>query len=148
MIDQVAMEAKIDDNNPNFNFMLGSKVRMKVAIPLKSLIQACRHYNKTLVMICPLDHTSTDDLSKATVAFDTRTAQDVFFNLCDIIVHLKRKAYKPCKTIEEFLCDTAYVFDYPHETAIPLKDKGNVKFNKKLDNNGGLINLLFQIYQK
>ena len=47
---------------------------------------------------------------KGSVSFDTRNHQDVFFNQCDVIVHLKRKAYKPCKTFDELFEDLTYVF--------------------------------------
>lgn len=145
LVDQVLCESSLDDNNPNFNFMLGSKVRTKVALPLTKLIQNCRIYNKTLVLICPLDYNTTDDLTKGSVSFDTRTTQDVFFNQCDVIVHLKRKTYKACKTFEELFADLIYVFHYPHEITFVLKDKPHAKFNKKVDNSGDLYNLLYQI---
>jgi adenosyl cobinamide kinase/adenosyl cobinamide phosphate guanylyltransferase len=148
LINKTLCESNLDENNPNFNFQLGALVRKRVALPLIELIQNCRTNKKILILICPLDHNSTDDLVKASVAFDTKTAQDVFFNECDVIVHLKRKTYKAAKNLDELFDDMAYVFHYNHETQVVLKDKPNAKFNPKPDNQGTLFNLLSQIYRK
>lgn len=148
LVNRCLAESNLDENNPNFNFQLGALVRKKVALPLLECIHNSRQHKKIFVIICPLDHTSTDDLIKASVSFDTKTAQDVFFNECDVIVHLKRKTYKPVKTLEELFEDMTYVFHYNHETQVILKDKPNAKFNKKLDNQGTLFNLLNQIFHK
>jgi adenosyl cobinamide kinase/adenosyl cobinamide phosphate guanylyltransferase len=148
LVNRCLAESNLDENNPNFNFQLGALVRKKVALPLLECIHNARQYKKNLVIVCPLDHNSTDDLVKSSVAFDTKTAQDVFFNECDVIVHLKRKTYKPVKTLEELFEDMTYVFHYNHETQVILKDKPNAKFNKKLDNQGTLLNLLSQIFAK
>ena len=148
LVNRCLAESNLDENNPNFNFQLGSLVRKKVSLPLLECIHNARQYKKNLVIVCPLDHTSTDDLIKASVSFDTKTAQDVFFNECDVIVHLKRKTYKPVKTLEELFEDMTYVFHYNHETQVILKDKPYAKFNKKLDNQGTLLNLLNQIFVK
>lgn len=146
LVNRVLAESNLDENNVNFNFQLGALVRKRVALALQELIHNCRQQKKILVIICPLDHTSTDDLSKASVSFDTRTAQDVFFNECDEIIHLKRKNYRDARDIEELFKNIEYKFSYPHETQIPLKDKANAKHNPYTE--ATLHGLLTQIYHK